>query len=124
MLSYASTYRACAPQVDFAHYKNVLKNQEIVSELEKTFTNFKPVDYDVNAQLKAIDSFQGKAVRWHVAENASAKLMVEWKRQVESAKKAATKIDSELNNLQATLKDIESARPFEDLTVRFARLWL
>jgi hypothetical protein len=65
-------YGACALQVDFAHYKNVLKNQEIVSELEKTFTNFKPVDYDVNAQLKAIDSFQGKAVRWHVAGNASA----------------------------------------------------
>ena len=38
--------------------------------------------------------------------------------QVESAKKAAAKIDSELTNLQATLKDIESARPFEDLTVR------
>lgn len=53
----------CAHQVDFAHYKKVLKNQEVVSELEKTFNNFKPVDYDVAAQLKAIDSFQGKAVR-------------------------------------------------------------
>lgn len=36
--------------------------------------------------------------------------------QVESAKQAATKVDSELSALQATLKDIEDARPVEDLT--------
>lgn len=50
-------------QVDFAHYKQVLKNQSVVSELEKTFTSFKPVDYDVQAQIKAIGQFQERAVR-------------------------------------------------------------
>ena len=49
-------------QVDFAHYKNIVKNQKIVSELEQSFKSFKPVDYDVGAQLKAIDAFQEKAV--------------------------------------------------------------
>merc|ERR1711939_490008 len=38
--------------VDFAHYKNVLKNQEVVSRLEQTWKGSKPADYDVNAQLK------------------------------------------------------------------------
>merc|ERR1711939_485597 len=70
--------------VDFAHYKNVLKNQEVVSQLEQTWKGFKPADYDVNAQLKAT--------------------------------KAAQKVEQELGNLDATLKDIESARPFDQLT--------
>ncbi|KAK9896007.1 mitochondrial ATP synthase [Cystobasidium minutum MCA 4210] len=82
--------------VDFAHYKNIIKNQKIVSELEQSFKSFKPVDYDVAAQLKAIDAFQEKAVT--------------------SAQQAAKKVDQELQALQSTLKDIESARPFEDLT--------
>merc|ERR1711939_1290683 len=42
--------------VDFAHYKNVLKNQEVVSQLEQTWKGFKPADYDVNAQLKDIEA--------------------------------------------------------------------
>ncbi|CAD6573598.1 MAG: ATP synthase d subunit [Cyphobasidiales sp. Tagirdzhanova-0007] len=83
-------------EVDFARYKGLLKNQKVVDELEQTFKSFKPVDYDVAAQIKAIDAFQEKAV--------------------DSAKKAAQKVDSELSSLQAALKDIESARPFEDLT--------
>ncbi|KAL7008867.1 ATP synthase d subunit [Cystobasidiomycetes sp. EMM_F5] len=82
--------------VDFAHYKQVLKNQSVVSELEKTFTSFKPVDYDVQAQIKAIGQFQERAV--------------------DGAKKAAQKVDQQLSALNATLKDIESARPVEDLT--------
>lgn len=48
--------------VDFAHYRAVLKNQKIVEEGEKLLRSFKPVDYDVNAQLKAIAAFEGKAV--------------------------------------------------------------
>jgi hypothetical protein len=36
--------------------------------------------------------------------------------QVLSAEQAAKKVDQELQSLGATLKDIESARPFEDLT--------
>merc|ERR1712230_347560 len=64
--------------------------------LEQTWKGFKPADYDVNAQLKAIEAFQGKAV--------------------EGATKAAQKVEQELGNLDATLKDIESARPFDQLT--------
>lgn len=37
--------------------------------------------------------------------------------QVEKAKATAEKIDVELKDLQATLANIEEARPFEDLTV-------
>jgi hypothetical protein len=37
--------------------------------------------------------------------------------QVTSAKEAATKVESELGNLNTTLKNIEDARPFDQLTV-------
>lgn len=87
-----------ALQVDFAHYKQVLKNQEVVSQMEKTFTGFKPVDYDLSAQLKAIDAFQDKAVS--------------------SAQETVSKIDSELKDLNATLSNIKDARGFEELTLQ------
>ncbi|GAA5979761.1 hypothetical protein JCM5350_002038 [Sporobolomyces pararoseus] len=83
--------------IDFEHYRSILKNKEIVAEGEKIFKSFKPVDYDVNAQLKAISAFEGKAVS--------------------SAKEAATKIESELGNLNNTLKNIEDARSFDELTL-------
>lgn len=41
--------------------------------------------------------------------------------QVDKAKATAQKIDVELKDLQATLANIEEARPFEDLTVGFTR---
>ena len=41
--------------------------------------------------------------------------------QVEKANETAQKIDVELKDLQATLANIEEARPFEDLTVGFTR---
>ena len=48
--------------VDFEHYRAVLKNKDIVAEGEKLFKSFKAVDYDVQAQLKAIAAFEAKAV--------------------------------------------------------------
>lgn len=42
--------------------------------------------------------------------------------QVSSAKEAATQVESELSNLSSTLKNIEDARPFEQLTVRLCPL--
>ncbi|GAA5839270.1 hypothetical protein JCM11251_006024 [Rhodosporidiobolus azoricus] len=83
--------------VDFEHYRNVLKNKEIVAEGEKLFKSFKAVDYDLQAQLKAIAAFEAKAVS--------------------SAKEAASKVESELGNLNTTLKNIEDARPFDQLTL-------
>lgn len=48
--------------VDFAHYRKVLKNQAVVDELEKSFKAFKPTSYDVQAQIKSIESVEAKAV--------------------------------------------------------------
>jgi F-type H+-transporting ATPase subunit d len=48
--------------VDLAHYRSVLKNQAIVNEAEKLLNGFKPVTYDVTAHIKAIETFETKAV--------------------------------------------------------------
>lgn len=55
-------YAAQPTTVDIAHYKSVLKNQEIVKEAEKILADFKPVTYDVSAHVKAIETFEVKAV--------------------------------------------------------------
>ncbi|KAL5604819.1 hypothetical protein BROUX41_001843 [Berkeleyomyces rouxiae] len=83
--------------VDFAHYRSVLKNQAVVDEIEKRFASFKPSTYDVARQVKAIEAFEVEAIK-----NAEA---------------TKTKVDLELKDLEKTLTNIESARPFEDLTV-------
>ncbi|CAI7655681.1 hypothetical protein PCG10_000880 [Penicillium crustosum] len=83
--------------VDFSHYRGILKNTAIIDELENHFKTFKPATYDVNRQLKAIDAFEAQAV-----QNAEA---------------TKGKVEAELQNLQKTLENIETARPFEDLTV-------
>ncbi|EKV12190.1 ATP synthase D chain, mitochondrial, putative [Penicillium digitatum] len=83
--------------VDFSYYRGILKNQAIIDELENHFKTFKPATYDVNRQLKAIDAFESQAVK-----NAEA---------------TKGKVEAELQNLQKTLENIETARPFEDLTV-------
>ncbi|KAG1436628.1 hypothetical protein G6F56_013477 [Rhizopus delemar] len=49
--------------VDFAHYRNLLKNQNIVDQAEKAVKAFKPVSYNLNAQLDVISQFETKAVR-------------------------------------------------------------
>ncbi|KAL9931312.1 hypothetical protein V8E36_009822 [Tilletia maclaganii] len=82
--------------VDFSHYRNLLKNQDVVAQAEKILKDFKPVTYDVNAHLKAIDAFEAKAV--------------------EQAKATEAKIEAELKDLKATLKNIEEARPFDQLS--------
>ncbi|KAF7792096.1 hypothetical protein EIP86_003126 [Pleurotus ostreatoroseus] len=82
--------------VDFAHYRSVLKNKAIVDEAEKLLRDFKPVTYDVSGHVKAIETFEAKAVA--------------------KARETSDKIDEELKDLQATLANIEEARPFEDLT--------
>ncbi|KAL2007385.1 hypothetical protein VTN00DRAFT_8823 [Thermoascus crustaceus] len=87
-----------APQtVDFAHYRKVLKNQAIVDEIENHFKSFKPATYDVNRQLKAIEAFEAQAIK--------------------NAEETKGKVETELKQLRETLANIESARPFEELTV-------
>lgn len=48
--------------IHFAHYNKVLRNKDVVSQAQKILSQFKPVTYDVQAQLKAIDAFESKAV--------------------------------------------------------------
>lgn len=83
--------------VDFDHYRNTLKNQAVVDDIEAQFKNFKPATYDVSRQLKAIDAFESQAVQ--------------------NAEQTKGKVETELVNLKKTLDNIETARPFEDLTV-------
>ncbi|CCM04018.1 uncharacterized protein FIBRA_06175 [Fibroporia radiculosa] len=90
-------YASQPTTLDLEHYRSVLKNKAVVDEAEKILREFKPVTYDVSTQIKAIETFEAKAVV--------------------KAKETTEKIDMELKDLQATLANIEDARPFEDLTV-------
>ncbi|PGH34150.1 ATP synthase subunit D, mitochondrial [[Emmonsia] crescens] len=83
--------------IDFEHYRSVLKNQAIVDELEQHFKAFKPTTFDVNRQLKAIEAFEAQAMK--------------------GAEETKGKVELELQSLEKTLANIETARPFEDLTV-------
>lgn len=87
-----------SPQkVDFAHYRSILKNQAIIDEIEKHFSTFKPATYDVGRQLKAIEAFEAQAIK--------------------NAEETKGRVDLELKDLEKTLKNIEEARPFDQLTV-------
>ncbi|KZF20798.1 putative ATP synthase subunit D, mitochondrial [Xylona heveae TC161] len=83
--------------VDFAKYRSLLKNQAVVDEIENHFKSFQPVTYDVSRQIKAIEAFEAQAIK--------------------NAEETKGKVDLELQDLDRTLKNIEEARPFEDLTV-------
>ncbi|KAI1433254.1 hypothetical protein GGR50DRAFT_688407 [Xylaria sp. CBS 124048] len=83
--------------VDFAYYRSVLKNRAVVDEIEKRFNSFQPAKYDVTRQLKAIEAFEVEAVK-----------------NAEATKK---EVEKELQNLNATLTNIETARPFDELSV-------
>ncbi|ODV97690.1 hypothetical protein PACTADRAFT_47559 [Pachysolen tannophilus NRRL Y-2460] len=85
-------------EVAFDHYKSVLKNQDIVNKIEKDFKSFTPIKANLTKQLNLIESFESKAI-----ENATATESVVLK---------------ELEELEKTLSNIESARPFEQLTVQ------
>jgi F-type H+-transporting ATPase subunit d len=58
----ATQYDSQPTTVDFAHYRSILKNRAIVDEAEKLLKDFKPVTYDVNAHVNAIETFEVKAV--------------------------------------------------------------
>ena len=83
--------------VNFDQYRQTLKNQAIVDELENHVKNFKPATYDVDRQVKAIDAFESQALK--------------------SAEETKGKVETELQSLAKTLENIETARPFDELTV-------
>jgi hypothetical protein len=92
-------------KVDFAHYRALLKNQAVIDEIENHFKTFKPATYDVSRQIKAIETFEVQAIK--------------------NAEETKGRVDLELKDLEKTLKNIEEARPFEDLTVVcYDRYWL
>merc|ERR1712151_987277 len=66
-------------------------------DIEKQMSSFQVKKYDVQRQIKSIEAFEAQAVK--------------------SAEETKGKVDAELKDLEATLKNIESARPFEDLAV-------
>lgn len=87
-----------APQtIDFGHYRSLLKNQSVIDEIEGHFKSFKPVTYDVNKQLSAIEQFEKVAMR--------------------NAEETKEKVEVELRSLEKALGDIEGARPWEETTV-------
>lgn len=55
-------YASQPTTVDFAHYRSILRNTEVVDYAEKVLKDFKPVTYDVSAHIKAIETFEAKAV--------------------------------------------------------------
>jgi hypothetical protein len=83
--------------VDFAVYRKTLKNQAVIDEIENHFKSFKPATYDVSRQIKAIEAFEAQAVK--------------------NAEETRGAVEAELKALDKTLQNIETARPFEDLTV-------
>lgn len=83
--------------VNFQQYRSNLRNQAIVDEMEKTVNGYQVKKVDINRQLKAIESFESQAIK--------------------SAEETKGVVERELKELDKTLRNIEEARPFEDLTV-------
>ncbi|KAG0680994.1 ATP synthase d subunit [Pichia californica] len=82
--------------VKFDAYSH-LKNQEIISKIKSDVSSFKASTIDLSKQLKVIEAFEVKAI--------------------ENAKKTESLVLAELADLEKTLDNIESARPFDQLTV-------
>merc|ERR1712183_266925 len=83
--------------VDFAHYRAVLKNTQVIDEIERYYKTFQPKTYDVSKQIKAIESFEQVALK--------------------NAEETKSKVQVELRSLEKALGDIEGARAWEDTTV-------
>lgn len=69
----------------------------MIDEIEQYFKTFQPKTYDVNKQLKAIESFEQVAIK--------------------NAEDTKSKVEVELRSLEKALNDIEGARPWDETTV-------
>ena len=83
--------------VDFEHYRSILNNKAVVDEIERQVKPYKPATYDVGRQIKAIEAFEATAVK--------------------SAEETKAVVDRELADLNRTLRNIEEARPIDQLTM-------
>ncbi|ODV85477.1 hypothetical protein CANARDRAFT_23009 [[Candida] arabinofermentans NRRL YB-2248] len=84
-------------EVDFASYKSTLKNAAIATKIEADVSKFVPSKANLSKQLNLIESFEAKAL--------------------ENAKETESVVLAELTDLEKTLANIETARPFDQLTV-------
>ncbi|KAJ9654057.1 ATP synthase d subunit [Neophaeococcomyces mojaviensis] len=83
--------------VDFAHYRGILKNTQVIDEIEQYYKTFQPKTYDVSKQIKAIESFEQVALK--------------------NAEETKSKVEVELRSLEKALGDIEGARQWDETTV-------
>lgn len=84
-------------EVPFSAYSSKLKNSSIVSTIQKDISTFKASEIDLSKQLNIINAFEAQAI--------------------ENAKATESLVLAELNELEKTLDNIESARAFDELTV-------
>ncbi|AAS51131.1 ACL097Cp [Eremothecium gossypii ATCC 10895] len=84
-------------EVDFAHYRAVLKNTAVVDQIEASCRAYRPVTVDVSKQISSLEAFEAQAVR--------------------DAQETEAVVGRELKALKETLANIEAARPFDELTV-------
>lgn len=83
--------------VPFSDFAAKLKNAEIFKTIQKDFGTFKASEVDLKKQLNIIEAFEAKAI--------------------ENAKATESLVLAELNELEKTLDNIETARAFDQLTV-------
>lgn len=83
--------------VDFSAFSSKLRNTQIVNKIKSDVDSFKASKIDLSKQLNLISAFEAKAL--------------------ENAKETETLVLAELTDLEKTLDNIESARPFDQLTV-------
>lgn len=83
-------------EVNYDTYSG-LKNSKIVSTIKADVASFKASTVDLSKQLNVINAFEVKAI--------------------ENAKATESLVLAELADLEKTLDNIESARPFDQLTV-------
>ena len=83
--------------IDFAYYRRTLKNQAVIDQIEKSAKEFTPVTYDTSGIIAGIEKFEADAVK--------------------NAQETEKKIAGQLADLEETVKNIEQARPVDDLSV-------
>lgn len=54
--------KSTIPQIDTSHYRNTLRDQSAIGQVEKILGDFKPVDYDLGKWNGVVEAFEGKAV--------------------------------------------------------------
>ncbi|KAJ3057195.1 ATP synthase d subunit [Rhizophlyctis rosea] len=89
--------REAETTVNFEQYRKVLKNAKVITEAEAALKRFTPATVDLSQQLRIIEEQEKKAIA--------------------AAETTRQQVAGELGELQQMLKNIETARPVDQLTV-------